>query len=415
MKFYQRIFLFTFFSIAAVHADDFTDILQDLAVQTACIGQYSATQAGGTWSEDPYDYYKPYLLAERFKKMSGNMTRTTTFYGVRFDYAEFAYWDIKGNENLYVRNGMRTGQFFLAGDNSNPNIIELSVPTSNANATKFQNGIPVRTYGNSSCKNVKAHKAQNGTRAANHAWLWVMRNDGVWFWIDPTWTDNLGYVVYGYVSNGEEIQCRPDAEFCLEYPDFLKNLPLPPKMSEWNSPSNSTSTSSSYSGYSGSSSGGYSYGNYNNEFPWIFGVSATAPYPDVEAKEFSTDKIGFSFDALSLINGMTGGFSIDYLRNFKDEEKLQSWLLSICFGPRLYSNLAAYVGGGLGVGFDGNKKEEIENSGETYDFTDSFFLSYKLSLGLVLNISSLVAKVELSFNDILGFSAGAGIMIGFGY
>lgn len=304
---------------------------------------------------------------------------------------------------------------FFAGDNSNPNVIELSVPTSNANSTKFQNGIPVRTYGNSSYKNVKAHKAQNGTRAANHAWLWIMRNDGMWFWIDPTWTDNLGYVVYGYVSNGEEIQCRPNAEFCLEYPDFLKNLPLPPKMSEWNSSSNSTSTSSSYSGYSGSGSGDYSYGNYNNEFPWIFGVSATAPYPDVEAKEFSTDKIGFSFDALSLINGMTDGFSIDYLRNFKDEEKLQSWLLSICFGPRLYSNLAAYVGGGLGVGFDGNKKEEIENSKETYDFTDSFFLSYKLSLGLVLNISSLVAKVEHSFNDILGFSAGAGIMLGFGY
>ena len=68
MKFYQRIFFLTFFSIAAVHADDFTDILQDLAVQTACIGQYSATQAGRTWSEDPYDYYKPHLLADRFKK-----------------------------------------------------------------------------------------------------------------------------------------------------------------------------------------------------------------------------------------------------------------------------------------------------------------------------------------------------------
>ena len=242
-----------------------------------------------------------------------------------------------------------------------------------------------------------------------------MRNDGVWFWIDPTWTDNLGYVVYGYVSNGEEIQCRPDKDFCLEYPDFLKNLPLPPKMTEWNPSPASTSTSSSYNDYSGSSSSDFNYGNYNNEFPWIFGVSATAPYPDVEEKEFSQDKIGFSFDALSLINGMTGGFSIDYLRNFEDEEKLQSWLLSICFGPRLYSNLAAYVGGGLGVGFDGNKKEEIENSKETYDFTDSFFLSYKLSLGLVLNISSLVAKVELSFNDILGFSVGAGIMLGFGY
>lgn len=47
------------------------------------------------------------------------MTRTTTFYGVCFDYAEFAYWDIKSNENLYVRNGMRTGLFFL------PEIIQI--------------------------------------------------------------------------------------------------------------------------------------------------------------------------------------------------------------------------------------------------------------------------------------------------
>ncbi|UKI56050.1 MAG: hypothetical protein L6V90_02355 [Treponema succinifaciens] len=84
--------------------------------------------------------------------MSGNTTRTITFYGVCFDYAEFAYWDIKDNESLYIKNGMRKGQFFLAGNNSNPNVIELSVPTSTSNATKFQNGIPVRTYGNSSYK-----------------------------------------------------------------------------------------------------------------------------------------------------------------------------------------------------------------------------------------------------------------------
>ena len=37
-------------------ADSFTDIIQDLATQTACIGTYSATQAGGGWYDDPYDY-----------------------------------------------------------------------------------------------------------------------------------------------------------------------------------------------------------------------------------------------------------------------------------------------------------------------------------------------------------------------
>lgn len=412
MKFYQRIFFLIplFTSIMAGHADSFTDLIQDLAVQTACIGQYSATQAGGTWNEDPPDYYKPYLMAERFKKMSGNMTRTTTFYGVCFDYAEYAYRDIKDNKSLYSKNGMRTDQFFLAGADSNPNIIELSVPTSNANATKIQNGIPVKTYGNSSYRNIKTHKMQNGTRATNHAWLWIMRNDGVWFWIDPTWTDNLGYVVYGYVGNGEEIQCRPDKEFCLEYPDFLKNLPPPPKMAEWNPSPNSSSTASSYSGHSG----GFSHGNYTDEFPWILGVSATASCRDVENKEFSMDRIGFSFDALSLVGSTTGGFSIEYLRNFK-EEKLQSCLLSVCFGPRLCNNITVYIGGGLGAGFDGNKKEEIENSKEVYEFTDSLFISYKCSAGVLLNISNLVTKFELSFNDILGFSAGAGIMIGLGY
>lgn len=68
MKFYQCIFFLTFFSIAVAHADDFTSILQNLAVQTACIGQYSATQAGRTWSEDPYDYYKPYFAGRSVQK-----------------------------------------------------------------------------------------------------------------------------------------------------------------------------------------------------------------------------------------------------------------------------------------------------------------------------------------------------------
>lgn len=47
-------------------ADSFTDAIQDLAIQTACIGQYSATQAGGGWYDDPYDYYTPPMMAERF-------------------------------------------------------------------------------------------------------------------------------------------------------------------------------------------------------------------------------------------------------------------------------------------------------------------------------------------------------------
>ena len=76
-------------------ADSFTDAIQDLAIQTACLGQYSMTEAGGGWYDDPHDYYTPQMMAQRFADMSGNMTRTTTFYGICFDYAQFAYNDVE--------------------------------------------------------------------------------------------------------------------------------------------------------------------------------------------------------------------------------------------------------------------------------------------------------------------------------
>ena len=93
--------VFFFIGLTSSFADSFTDAIQDLAMQTACIGQYSATQAGGGWYDDPHDYYTPQMLAERFAKMSGNMTRTTTFYGVCFDYAQFAYLDIEKYKSWY--------------------------------------------------------------------------------------------------------------------------------------------------------------------------------------------------------------------------------------------------------------------------------------------------------------------------
>ncbi len=80
-------FLFALSASIFSYADDFTDLLQDLAVQTVCIGQYSATQAGGGWYDDPHDYYTPQMMAQRLASMSGNQTKTDTFYGVCFNYA----------------------------------------------------------------------------------------------------------------------------------------------------------------------------------------------------------------------------------------------------------------------------------------------------------------------------------------
>ncbi len=211
------------FKISFVTADSFTDLLQDLAIQTACLGKYSSAEAGLD-SRDPYDYYTPSLMAQRFAEMSGERTRTLTFYGICFDYANWAYRTIEKSRILYNGEGMLENQFWLAVCSSDSGSIELSNPVSAEEGIRIWNGVNVKTYGSNSYINIQTHG--NATR---HAWLWVQRYDGVWFWIDPTWTDNCGYVVYGYIGNGKEIQCRPNKDLCLEYPYELYSLPEPPK------------------------------------------------------------------------------------------------------------------------------------------------------------------------------------------
>lgn len=217
--------VFICFSLNFANADDFTDMLQDLAMQTACLGAYSSTEAGSSWIDDPQDYYQPYMMAERFAEISGNRTRIQTFYGICFDYANCAYDYIERDQNLYNKAGMLDNQFWIAICASDSNIIELSNPVSAEEGTRIWNGVYVKTYGNNSYVNVKSH----GKNTTYHAWVWIQRYDGVWFWIDPTWTDNCGYIVYGYVGNGKEIQCRPNKKYCVNYTYELDSLPEPPK------------------------------------------------------------------------------------------------------------------------------------------------------------------------------------------
>jgi hypothetical protein len=63
------------------------EILQDLAVQTACLGMYSSAEAGildnvTNRYVDPPDWYTPPMMNTRFVEMSGEMTRINTFYGI---------------------------------------------------------------------------------------------------------------------------------------------------------------------------------------------------------------------------------------------------------------------------------------------------------------------------------------------
>jgi hypothetical protein len=56
-------------------ADDWADLLQDLAIQTACLGMYSTAQTGVLVTsryDDPPDWYDPPMMANRFAVMSGD-------------------------------------------------------------------------------------------------------------------------------------------------------------------------------------------------------------------------------------------------------------------------------------------------------------------------------------------------------
>ena len=348
-------------------ADSFTDTIQDLAMQTACIGQYSATQAGGGWYDDPHDYYTPQMMAERFAKMSGNMTRTTTFYGVCFDYAQFAYQDIERYKSWYNQQGMYEGQFWLAGVHGDSSTIILSMPTTRENATTTQNGVYIKTFGDKSNRAVKTHRLKNeGTRATHHAWIWIQRADGVWFWIDPTWTDNLGYVVYGYVKNGEEVQCRPDKNYCIEYPAYLNNLPSPPAMGQRIAPSK-TANSTNREETINDAGAEWVTKIFNKTFVDVdYGdmdeynammLSVDVPYTVITDRVIQADKFGFSLDTplLTEIAAMLVGFA--YLHNAENENNLHAVLVEIAPARRLFNNLAWYIGGGIGLRLDVSNKD----------------------------------------------------------
>ncbi len=188
-------------------SDSFLNIIQDLAKQTACIGTYSANQAGGGWYDDPHDYYTPQMLAERFKKMSGERTRTQTFYGVCFDYAQAAWDDIRVYQSSYNKAGMKDSQWYIAAVDDNPNYITLYDPVSQEKSDRKLNGVYLKR---NSSYTIQAHG-----NATHHAWLWIQHQNGNWYWIDPTWTDNTGFVYYGIISNGREVQYTPNNKYCV--------------------------------------------------------------------------------------------------------------------------------------------------------------------------------------------------------
>lgn len=426
IKIIKRIFItFMFFIIATnSFADSFTDAIQDLAVQTACIGSYSMTEVGGGWYDDPHDYYTPQMMAERFAQMSENKTRTITFYGVCFDYAQFAWEDIENYKSWYNEQGMHERQFWIAGVQNDSNEIQLQYPGTRGNHTTIQNGVYV-IYPNGGRRNVKTHRMNDGKgpRATGHAWLWVERADGVWFWVDPTWTDTVGYVVYGYIKNGEEVQCRPDRGYCVNYPEHLNSLPLPPAMGSRLSPSksaNSTNREETIKDAAPEWIEGFireeddkfmdkKKGKYNDNYV------ALQVFVDVPVSLFSDNsnimnKIGFALEIPFLVDKIAGGLGIEYLQNLENENNLYGGLILLTpFGRRLSNNVAWFLGGGVGLRFDVSNKNGIPKKS---NLVDSGYFAWKVDTGFIINLSHFFTKVDVSYNNIIGFSMGVGV--GFG-
>lgn len=411
----------------AVFADAFTDAIQDLAVQTACIGQYSMTEAGGSRYDDPRDWYTPRRMAERFAKMSGDMTRTTTFYGICFDYAQFAWNNINQYKKWYNDQGMYENKFWIAGVHDNPNEIQLQYPGTRNDHTTVQNGVYVK-YPDGGLRYVKTHRHNNGkgSRATGHAWIWIERADGVQFWVDPTWTDNAGYVVYGYVTtSGEEIQCRPDRKFCIEYPNELNSLPLPPPMGSNIPPSpsaNSTDRNEIIKDTGTSWIDAFDkamrktfidvdYG-FNKDYIALV-ASVNTPFVSITNKSLTANQMGFTLDMPMFFDSIAGIIGLKYLRNVDDDHSINGGLFTFDFTRRLTSFLAWYIGVGAGLRIDTMNKENYyapDNNIQYLAGTGMF--AFTADAGLILNLGAFFTKIDVSYDNVLGFSVGAGV--GFG-
>jgi tetratricopeptide (TPR) repeat protein len=200
--------VFLLFALGSIaFAASLSDELQWLTIQIACVGQYNNAQAGNYTLNDPYDYYKPSDIREYLTAISGDATKTTTFYGICFDYAQAAYDDISTYRSHYESLGMQRNQWYIAAVKDNSRQIILYDPVSRERSTERMNGVYLKE---NSRKNVRSHGD-----ATWHAWLWVFANDGTIYWIDPTWTDNAGYVWWGVVQNGREVQMRPSDDLCM--------------------------------------------------------------------------------------------------------------------------------------------------------------------------------------------------------
>jgi hypothetical protein len=188
-------------------AGGFEEALQWLTVEIACLGKYSSAQAGDYTLQDPHDYYTPEFISQYLAGKSGRRTMTKMIYGVCFDYAQLCWEELLESKTYYQDLGMT--DWWIVGVDDKPDVLTLYDPTADPQRADFRsNGVMLKTIRR---ERVRAHGG-----ASYHAWIWIKEKSGRIYWIDPTWTDNTGKVVWGYVDNGREIELPPAKDLCVE-------------------------------------------------------------------------------------------------------------------------------------------------------------------------------------------------------
>ena len=180
--------------------------LQWLAVLTACKGTYDMAYTGDFSQKNPTDYYQTRFIKQYLATNDGRASKgTTLFEGICFDYADFAYQELKQNKLNYPR----VANFWMVGTFSDPNDIvayRLANEGEQSNFTINRTPVVVNSH-----NHIYAHDG-----ATSHAWFWVQATDGIIYWVDPTWTDNSGRPVYGIVRGGREVQLEANPAYCVK-------------------------------------------------------------------------------------------------------------------------------------------------------------------------------------------------------
>ena len=392
MKHFFLISVFLLFSSLPAFSDIsnlFSSAMQKATRYSACLGKYNPAEAKIDY--EPANYYTEILIAKQLAEESGNRTRTLTFYGVCFDYACCTIANIDRFQNYYSEKGMMKKSFYIA-DTLNGNQIILSLPTKN-HPDRITNGVPLQ---NIKTMNVKSHKDSQGFRATNHAWVWVQREDGVWFWLDPTWTDNLGYIVWGYVKDGEEIQLKPDREYCICYPSFLNSLPEVPKMQPQNNSKNTTENIDDYR-------------LEPNYFLFGGGVS----FSDSKLIDKGAAKISL-LGALDWVCFVQIPLQFEWNKENSSDSK-GGCLIGVELGKTIIkfqndAGIGLYGLGSLGLFFNNYTKQT--DDGLHSDYNCCF--DYKLGGGIYAHYHNLVLTTDYSYTPVIGSNVTVGIALGLG-